>query len=323
MSIRRIGVLTSGGDAPGMNTAIRAVVRGAAARGVSVMGIEDGYDGLLKGRCTELRPRDVGDILHKGGTFLQTARCKEMMTEAGQREAVRVINGQDIDGLVVIGGDGSLRGARRLSELGVHVVGIPASIDNDIYGTSMSLGVDTALNTILDATDKLRDTASSHERAFLIETMGRGSGYLATMAGLICGAELVVIPEVPTTVEEVGSAIEAAYSRGKTHAFVIVAEGATPNVNDIAAHLDESDIGFRSRVTILGHVQRGGRPTAFDRLLANRMGITAVNSLIDGNTDVMTGLGADEISLVPLDDVVNRQRDMQRDYYEMISVLAR
>ncbi len=323
MSIRRIGLLTSGGDAPGMNTAIRAVVRGAVAREVSVMGIEDGYDGLLKGRLRELRPRDVGDILHKGGTFLQTARCKEMMTEAGQREAVRMINQHDIDGLVVIGGDGSLRGARRLSELGVKVVGIPASIDNDIYGTSMSLGVDTALNTILDATDKLRDTASSHERAFLIETMGRGSGYLATMAGLICGAELVVIPEVPTTVDDIGRAIEAAYARGKNHAFVIVAEGAEPKVREIAAHLEESDIGFKSRVTILGHVQRGGRPTAFDRLLANRMGIAAVNALIDGEDDVMVGLGADAISLVPLEDVVSRVRDLQSDYYEMISILAR
>ncbi len=187
----------------------------------------------------------------------------------------------------------------------------------------MSLGVDTALNTILDATDKLRDTASSHERAFLIETMGRGSGYLATMAGLICGAELVVIPEVPTTVDDIGRAIEAAYARGKNHAFVIVAEGAEPKVREIAAHLEESDIGFKSRVTILGHVQRGGRPTAFDRLLANRMGIAAVNALIDGEDDVMVGLGADAISLVPLEDVVSRVRDLQSDYYEMISILAR
>jgi 6-phosphofructokinase 1 len=323
MSIRRIGVLTSGGDAPGMNTAIRAVVRGASARDVAVMGIEDGYDGLLEGRCSELRVRDVGDILQKGGTFLQTARCQEMFTEAGQVDAVRAINSQGIDGLVVIGGDGSLRGAHRLHELGVAVVGIPASIDNDINGTSMALGVDTALNTILDATDKLRDTASSHERAFLIETMGRGSGYLATMAGLISGAELVVIPEVPTTVEEVGKAIQEAYSRGKTHAFVVVAEGATPQVSEIAAHLDTSDIGFKSRVTILGHVQRGGRPTAFDRLLATRMGITAVNALIDGASDVMTGLGADSITMIPLEDAVAEQRDLDREYYDMITVLAR
>lgn len=306
-----------------MNTAIRAVVRAAAARGITTLGIEDGYDGLLKGRCRELRARDVGDILHRGGTFLQTARCKEMLTDSGQRDAVRVINSHDVDALVVIGGDGSLRGAHALHKLGVKVVGIPASIDNDIWGTTMSLGVDTALNTILDATDKLRDTASSHERAFLVETMGRGSGYLATMAGLICGAELVVIPEVETSVDVVGKAIEAAYARGKTHAFVVVAEGATPKVTEIAEHLHTSDIGFKSRVTILGHVQRGGRPTAFDRLLANRMGIAAVDALAQGTSDVMTGLRGTEIELVPLADVSSRQREAQGDYYAMIEVLAR
>jgi 6-phosphofructokinase 1 len=233
------------------------------------------------------------------------------------------MNEAGMDGLIVIGGDGSLRGARALASQGVKVVGIPASIDNDIWGTDMAIGVDTALNTIMEAVDKLRDTASSHSRAFLIETMGRNSGYLAVMAGIVCGAEVVLIPEVPTTVDEVAHAMEDAYLRGKTHAIMIVAEGANIHTTDLARIIDEMDVGFKTRVTILGHIQRGGRPTAFDRLLAARMGTKAVGLLLEGKTDVMVGLKSMGVEEVPLEDATTKARPAALSYYEMAKMLAR
>jgi 6-phosphofructokinase 1 len=266
--------------------------------------------------------RDVGGTLRRGGTILQARRSERFRTLRGQREAVRRLNEAEIDGLIVIGGDGTLTGAHALAQQGVHVVGIPASIDNDIWGTNMSIGVDTALNTIMDAVDKLRDTASSHNRAFLVETMGRSSGYLAVLAGIICGAEIVLCPEVPITVDEVASAIEDAYRRGKTHAIIIVAEGASLRTTELARALDEMDVGFKTRVTILGHIQRGGSPTAFDRLLAARMGVKAVEALLDGETDSMVGLQGREIRLVPLSEVVSRERPANLEYYKMARMLA-
>ncbi len=322
MTPRRIAVLTSGGDAPGMNAAIRAVVRAAAARGLTISGVEQGFEGLIRGTIRPLTPRDVGEILQRGGTFLHTARCPAMLTERGRRDAVRQVNAHGIDALVVIGGEGSITGARALAGMGVPVVAIPASIDNDVWGTDMAIGVDTALNTIVETVDKLRDTASSHQRAFLVETMGRNSGYLALMGGLVCGAEMVLIPEVPTTPDEVATAVAAAYERGKNHAFIIIAEGAGLTTHEVASHLAEADAGFDSRVTALGHVQRGGSPTAFDRLLANRMGITAVDALIDGRTDHMTGLSGRDIELVPLEDVVCQSRTANLKYYELMQILA-
>lgn len=321
--IQSIAVLTSGGDAPGMNPCIRAVVRTGVAHGVNVYGVEEGFKGLIKGNIRLLGPRDVGGILQRGGTVLQTARCNEFHTSKGQREAIRQLNEVGVDGLVVIGGDGSMRGARALAEQDFPVIGVPASIDNDVWGTNMSIGVDTALNTIQDAVDKLRDTASSHQRAFLIETMGRNCGYLAVMAGVNSGAEMVVIPEVATTPEEVATAAEAAYLRGKNHCIVIVAEGAGLNTSELAKKLDEMDVGFSTRVTILGHIQRGGSPTAFDRLLASRMGVKAVEALLDGESDMMVGLQGREIVLVPLAQVTQRQRSANLEYYEMIRMLAR
>jgi 6-phosphofructokinase 1 len=320
---RRIGVLTSGGDAPGMNTAIRAVVRSASAHQIEIVGIEDGFDGLIRGTTRPLLPRDVGDILQRGGTFLQTARCDEMLTGAGRRKAIRHLNAAGLDGLIVIGGDGSLAGAEALHREGVAVVGIPASIDNDIWGTNMSIGVDTALNTIVDVVDKLRDTATSHQRAFLVETMGRNSGYLALMGGLVCGAELSLIPEVDITLEEVGAAVAAAYARGKNHAFIVVAEGAKLDVHEVAAHLSGNDIGFESRVTILGHVQRGGSPSAFDRLLASRLGVAAIDAMCDDRTGVMVGLSGREIGSVPLEEVVARSKGANLAYHEVLKTLAR
>ncbi len=321
--IRSVGVMTSGGDAPGMNPCVRAVVRAAISRGLKVFGITGGYEGLMHGVYKEFGLRDVGGILQRGGTILQTRRSSEFRTFAGQTEAIREMNNAEMDALIVIGGDGSLTGAHKLAERGVRVVGIPGSIDNDIWGTDMCIGVDTALNTILDAVDKLRDTASSHNRAFLVETMGRNCGYLAVMAGVTCGAEMVLIPEVSVSVEEVVKSVTDAYLRGKSHAVIIVAEGYETNVTDLAAALEKAEIGFESRVTILGHIQRGGKPTAYDRILSARFGIKAVEYLLDGMTDVMTGLRGNEILPIPIGEIISKHREINPEYYEMARILAR
>lgn len=318
-----MGILTSGGDAPGMNAAIRAVVRTAMANNAGVLGIANGYEGLLNGEFHSMGARDVGGILQRGGTILQTRRSERFKEAKGQREAIRKMNEAGMDGLIVIGGDGSLRGAHSLAEQGVKVVGIPASIDNDIWGSDMAIGVDTALNTIMGAVDKLRDTASSHSRAFLIETMGRNSGYLAVMAAIVCGAEIVLMPEVPSTVDDVASAVEDAYRRGKNHAIIMVAEGSNIHTTDLARMIDEMDVGFTTRVTILGHIQRGGSPTAFDRLLAARMGAKAVELLLAGRTDVMVGLKGMGVMEVPLEEVTTHARSATLGYYEMAKMLAR
>lgn len=321
-SIRRIGVLTSGGDSPGMNPCVRAVVRQAAARGVQCYGIYEGYAGMIRGEMELLRTRDVSGIIQQGGTILRTARSMEFKTVKGRVEAIRQLNERGIEGLIIIGGDGSLTGAQKLVEQGVPVVGLPGSIDNDIYGTSMSIGVDTALNTILYAIDSLRDTASSHQRAFLVETMGRSSGYLAVTAGIVGGAELAIIPEHDITVDEVIKEVQDAYMRGKNHCIIVVAEGANLKANELKERLDESDVGFKTRVTILGHIQRGGSPTAFDRLLATRMGVHAVNALLDGESGVMIGLQQDKLVSVPLEEVVKQHRAVKPEYFEMARVLA-
>ena len=321
--IKTIAVLTSGGDAPGMNPCIRAVVRACRANEINVLGVEGGYQGLIRGTFRPMGARDVAGILQRGGTILQTARSQEFREPRGQREAIRQMNNAEVNALVVLGGDGSLNGAMKLAEQGVSVVGIPASIDNDIYGTDMCIGVDTALNTIVDAIDKLRDTASSHNRAFLVETMGRNSGYLATLAGIVTGAELVLIPEVATPVEEVIKAIEEAYKRGKTHAIIVVAEGFQPNTTELGRQIDALDIGFTTRVTILGHIQRGGKASAFDRQLATRFGVKAVEFLLSGQTNVMTALDGRDIVPVPIKTVVSRTKQISMEYYEMARMLAR
>ena len=318
-----LGVLTSGGDAPGMNSCIRAVVRTGITHNVRVIGISNGFEGLISGEFRVMGPRDVGGILQRGGTVLQTRRSERFREGRGQREAIRHLNENGIDALVVIGGDGSMNAAHIVAGQGIRTAGIPASIDNDVWGTNMAIGVDTAMNTIMDAVDKLRDTASSHGRAFLVETMGRGSGYLAVMAGIVCGAEMVLVPEVSVTLQEVADAIEDAYRRGKTHAIIVNAEGATFRTTDLAKALDEMDIGFKTRVTILGHIQRGGSPTAFDRLLAARRGVRAVEALLEGKNDFMTGLQGRGIELVPLEDVIANKQKANEDYYHMARVLAR
>lgn len=319
----KIGVLTSGGDSPGMNPCIRAVVRAGIAHGARVIGINNGYEGLMNGEFRELGPRDVGGTLLRGGTILQTRRSLAFREPRGQREAIRRMNESGMDGLVVIGGDGSLTGALALHKQGVKVVGVPGSIDNDIWGTNMSIGVDTAMNTIMDAVDKLRDTASSHGRVFLVETMGRSSGYLAVMAGIVSGAEIVLIPERTVTLEEIAKAVESAYLRGKTHAFIINAEGSGHKTDELAKSLEDMDVGFQTRVTILGHIQRGGSPTAYDRLLASRMGVKAVDALMAGMSGVMTGLQGRGIDYIPLEEVIAGKREVNMEYYEMVGLLAR
>jgi 6-phosphofructokinase 1 len=315
--------MTSGGDAPGMNSAIRAVVRTAIEHNVTVWGIRQAYAGLLTGDMSVLSSRDVSGILQRGGTILQTARNEEFKTVAGQRKALRRLNEHNIEGVIVIGGDGSLRGGLALQRLGIPVIGVPASIDNDIYGTNMSIGVDTALNTILDALDRLRDTATSHNRGFLIEVMGRNCGYLALMGGILGGAEVVVTPEKSPTMEEIAAMLEDAYVRGKTHAIAVIAEGAPYKVTDLATFLNQKGTGFEIRLTILGHIQRGGSPTAFDRLLATRMGLSAVERLLNGENGVMVALQGREIGTVSLEDATTQQREIGEGYFNMAHTLSR
>ncbi|HRL10394.1 MAG TPA: 6-phosphofructokinase [Aggregatilineales bacterium] len=321
--MKNIAVMTSGGDAPGMNSAIRAVVRTALEHNVTVWGIRQAYAGLLSGDMSVLSSRDVSGILQRGGTILQTARNEEFKTVAGQRKALRRLNEHNIEGVIVIGGDGSLRGGLALQRLGIPVIGVPASIDNDIYGTNMSIGVDTALNTILDALDRLRDTATSHNRGFLIEVMGRNCGYLALMGGILGGAEVVVTPEKSPTMEEIAAMLEDAYVRGKTHAIAVVAEGAPYKVTDLATFLNQKGTGFEIRLTILGHIQRGGSPTAFDRLLATRMGLSAVERLLNGENGVMVALQGREIGTVSLEDATTQQREIGEGYFNMAHTLSR
>jgi len=321
--MKRIAVMTSGGDAPGMNAAVRAVVRAALDKNVEVYGIRQAYLGLLSGDMELLTSREVSGILQRGGTVLQTARNEEFKTPQGQKKALRRLNERGIEGVIVIGGDGSLRGALQLHKMGVPVIGVPASIDNDIWGTDTSIGVDTALNTILDAVDRLRDTATSHNRAFLIEVMGRNCGYLALMGGILGGAELVITPENGITMNEIAKSLEDAYVRGKTHAIAVIAEGAPYKVTELAEYLGQHHIGFEIRLTILGHTQRGGSPTAFDRLLATRMGVQAVDLLLGGQSGMMVARAGREQAAVSLKDCTTKTREINPDYYELAKMLSR
>jgi 6-phosphofructokinase 1 len=324
--MKRLGVLSSGGDGPGFNPCIRAVVRTAIFHGLNVMGIKHGYAGLISGQIDEMTVRSVGGILGRGGTILGTARSDEFRTEQGRMTAMRKLNEYGIDGLVVIGGDGSFRGALKLcQDFNFPVVGVPGTIDNDISGTDMSIGVDTALNTVLDAIDKIRDTASSHQRAFLIEVMGRDCGYLAVMSGIAGGAEMILCPEVDTSLEEVADALKDAYLRGKAHCIIVVAEGYEPGIEAVAAYLTErrNKLGFEVRTTVLGHVQRGGSPTAFERLLATRLGVAAVEALLQGQSGVMVGLIGNRIVLTSLEEVVSQPKRLDLEFYRMAESLER
>jgi 6-phosphofructokinase 1 len=320
----KIAVLTSGGDAPGMNAAIRAVVRTGFYRDWEMLGVRQGYAGLITGQFTPLGPREVGGIIQQGGTVLGTARSPEFHTPEGQRTALDALTEHEVDGLVVIGGNGSQAGANTLSMLGFPVVGIASTIDNDLYGADITLGVDTALNVALEAIDRLKITASSHQRAFVVEVMGRDCGYLALMAGVAGGAEVVIIPEVETDPERVVEDVLTTYRRGKCHALIVAAEGARYNAAGLADYLEEqrADLGFEFRATILGHVQRGGAPGAFDRLLGTRLGAAATEQLAAGRHGVLVGMRSGGIVPTPLAEVVSHRKTLDLDLLDLARVLA-
>jgi len=317
--MRRIAVLTSGGDAPGMNAAIRAVVRTGVANGWEVCGVRDGFKGLIEGKMIALGARDVGGIIQKGGTFLGSARCEEFKTESGRLKAIRSLNENGIEGLVVIGGNGSQTGNFALHEMGFPVVGVASTIDNDLFGTDITIGLDTALNIALEAIDRLKVTGSSHQRGFLVEVMGRNCGYLALEAAIAGGAEAVVIPEVETDPEEIARTLIQAYERGKSHAIVVVAEGAKYNAVRLEEYfkVHQDQIGFVLRVTVLGHVQRGGTPSASDRILASRLGAAATDCLKEEKFGVLVGWSNGKIKITPLKDVVGKIREIDMELFEL------
>jgi 6-phosphofructokinase 1 len=322
--MKRIAIVTSGGDASGMNAVIRAVTRTAIDRGWEVLGVRHGYAGLTSGNFMELGLRSVSGIIQHGGTMLGTARYEEFKTDEAQTKAIRVMRERAIDALVVVGGDGSQTGALRLFEKGFPVVGVASTIDNDLAGAEITLGVDTALNVALEAIDRIKVTASSHERAFLVEVMGRHCGYLALAAGIAGGAECVVLPEVATDPEEIALELRSAYERGKSHAIVVVAEGAHYNASGLAQYFEEhrERIGFELRVVKLGHVQRGGTPGGFDRILGTRMGAAAVEHLARNEYGLLMGLNKGEITATPLKDVVGRKRPLDPKLLELAGILA-
>ncbi|MGE5591110.1 MAG: 6-phosphofructokinase [Bacillota bacterium] len=318
--MKRIGVLTSGGDAPGMNAAIRAVVRKSIFEGAEVVGIRHGYAGLIAGEFQPLSISSVGDIIHRGGTILQTARSAEFMQPEGQRRAVANLNEQGIEGLIVIGGDGSFRGAQALIRAGVRAVGLPGTIDNDIAGTETTIGFDTAVNTAVEAIDRIRDTATSHERAFVLEVMGRDAGFIALAAGLAGGAESILIPEVRTSLDEVCQRLVRGRDRGKRHSLIVVAEGFAPGMQ--VGEEVRKRTGYDTRVTILGHIQRGGSPTAQDRQVASQMGARAVELLLQGQANLMVGVAGGRTVDVPLDEVIGRKKTVDLTTYQLALTLS-
>ncbi len=318
--MKRIGVLTSGGDAPGMNAATRAVVRRATGLGLEVTGVRRGYAGLIAGDFLPLTMRDVGDIIHRGGTILRTARSDRFMTRAGQEEALDQARRAGLDGLVVVGGDGSFRGARVLTQLGLPCIGVPGTIDNDIFGTDLTIGFDTAVNTVLDALNKIRDTATSHERTFVVEVMGRHSGWIALSAGLAGGAESILIPEAPLEMDVVCGRLLASHERGKRHSIIIVAEGVTSGFS--VGEAIKARTGFDTRVTVLGHIQRGGAPTAVDAMLASRLGARAAELLAAGAGDQFVGIQNNEVVVQAFDLVIGQSKPIPGHLIELAEGLA-
>lgn len=324
MAIKCIGILTSGGDAPGMNAAIRAVTRTAIYNGYQVKGIMRGYHGLVTGEIVDFKSQSVSNIIQKGGTILKTARSKEFRTEEGRRQAYENMKAAGIDALVVIGGDGSLSGAQQFAEeYDVPIVGLPGTIDNDVNGTDETIGYDTALNTIVEAVDKLRDTASSHERLFFVEVMGNTAGYLALNGAIASGAEAAIIPERETEVDQLADLIHNGFRKSKNSAIVIVAENPeTGGATALAERVKKEYPEYDARVTILGHIQRGGSPTARDRILASRMGEAAIEALREGQRNVMIGIQNGQISYVPISKALRHRKEIDRDHLELVKILS-
>lgn len=319
-TIKCIGILTSGGDAPGMNAAIRAVTRSAIYNGLQVKGIYRGYKGLITGEIKEFKTENVSNIIQLGGTILKTARCQEFRTPEGRQVAYETMKREGIDTLVVIGGDGSLTGARLLAqEFDVPCIGLPGTIDNDLYGTDTTIGYDTALNTILDAVDKIRDTATSHERLFFVEVMGRDAGFLALNGAIAAGAEAAIIPEFNTEVDQLEEFINNGFRKSKSSSIVLVAESEiTGGAMHYAERVKNEYPQYDVRVTILGHLQRGGRPTAHDRIIASRMGVASIQALMEGQRNVMIGIENDQIVYVPFAKAIKNDKPIDR---ELVSVL--
>ncbi len=321
---KRVGILTSGGDAPGMNAAIRAIVRAGLYNGWEMLGIRHGYLGLIEGDVAPLGPRDVGGIIDRGGTILHSARSEQFKTHEGRLKALDMLEQNGIEAVFIIGGNGSQTGANELSKLDFPVIGVSSTIDNDLYRADITIGSDTALNTALEAIDRLRTTASSHDRVFLVEVMGREYGYLALHSGIAGGVEAITIPEVEIDPEEIANEIFSVYERGKSHAIVVVAEGAKYNAEKLAAYFEKhrERLGFELRVTRLGHVQRGGSPTAFDRLLATRLGTYAVECLARSQSGVMVSLYKGEETSTSLADVAANRRELDLGLLKLARMLA-
>ncbi|MBQ0140196.1 MAG: 6-phosphofructokinase [Kurthia sp.] len=318
--MKKIGVLTSGGDSPGMNAAVRAVVRKAIYHDLEVAGIFHGYQGLIEGNMKKLELGDVGDIIQRGGTALYSARCAEFKEEAGQLKAVEQLKKNNIDGLVVIGGDGSYRGALALTKLGFPCVGVPGTIDNDIPGTDYTIGFDTALNTVIESIDKIRDTATSHDRSFIIEVMGRDAGDLALWSGLAGGAETILIPEVPSDISEIARRLKRGKDRGKKHSIIVVAEGVMSGQALKEQLLEKADID--AHVSVLGHIQRGGSPTARDRVIASQLGAKAVEVLLNGDGGMAVGIQNREIIAYDFEEVFNGNHKFDDRMYNLSNELS-
>jgi len=319
--MQRIALLTSGGDAPGMNACIRAVVRKAIYHGLEVIGIKRGFNGFVEADMEPMNLSSVADIVQKGGTILRTARSDQFLTPEGRAKAFNNIKRFGIQGLIVIGGDGSFRGARSFNqEHNLPVVGVPATIDNDIPGTEQTIGFDTAVNTAVEAINKIRDTATSHERAFIIEVMGRQSGFIALAAGLAGGAESILIPERPFNYDEICEKLLRGFRRGKLHSIIVVAEGASGGM-DVGLKIKERT-GIDTKVTILGHLQRGGSPSAADRILASQLGAMSVELLMKGATKMMVGVSKGEIAAIDLDDALDQTKTIDVDMYNLANILS-
>jgi 6-phosphofructokinase 1 len=321
--MKRIGVYTSGGDAPGMNAAIRAVVRMAISKKLEVFGIHHGYAGMIEGKISQMQPRDVANIIQRGGTVLKTGRSAEFMKPEYRKKAADQLRALGIEGLVCIGGDGSYRGAHALwEEQKIPVIGIPGTIDNDIFGSDNTIGFDTAVNTALDAIDKIRDTAASHDRLFIVEVMGRNSGHIASHVGLAGGAEEIFTPDANTTVEKTVDRIRDSIQKGKTSSIIVAAEGQKPGRAYDLAEAIRKKSGLDAKVCILGHIQRGGSPTAADRVLASRMGAAAVELLLQGQSDVMVGTDGPKLITMPLDVVVKSEKKTSMDLIHLATALS-
>jgi 6-phosphofructokinase 1 len=322
--MKRIGVLTSGGDAPGMNAALRAVVRACAFNNIEVEGIFQGYQGMIDGDFKRLNERSVARILGRGGTILKSSRSKEFMTKEGRKKAYDNLKKHGVDGLITIGGNGTFTGAHVLyQEYGIPVMGIPGSIDNDIFGTDHCIGFDTATNTVVDAVDRIRDTATSHNRLFFVEVMGRNSGFIALKAGIATGAIAIILPEDEMTVEELIETLRSTEESGKTSSIVLVAEGSkSGGAYEIARQVNERYDEYETRVSVLGHLQRGGAPSCYDRVLASRMGVAAVDGLLQGRKDVMVGIVNDRESYTSLEEAITRKNLPNRDELRIARILA-